>query len=184
MDFLTDFKNPPALANWEDPIPPTDYGPIQYPAKDVSEDCLTLDVIVPRTVWDTIDNRSPFQVKRTAPVSDLVLTCQTALPSSHGLMAEGNYVLYLEVEREYQLIEPCRFVHGSKDQFGSPEGLFDAAVSSDGSEEENVICVAMNYRLGAFGWFGGSKYQSEGGSAIIGLLDQALAMEWVRRNID
>lgn len=41
----------------------------------------------------------------------------------------------------------------------------------------------MNYRLGAFGWLGGKKYQEDGGVSNIGLLDQELALKWVQRNI-
>ncbi|KAG7008972.1 hypothetical protein G7Y79_00004g015560 [Physcia stellaris] len=57
MDFLTDFENPSALANWTDPVTPADYGPVQYPPKPVGEDCLTLDVLVPKTVWDKKNER-------------------------------------------------------------------------------------------------------------------------------
>lgn len=42
----------------------------------------------------------------------------------------------------------------------------------------------MNYRLGAFGWLGGSKYVESGGTANIGLLDQAFAMKWVWDEVD
>lgn len=41
----------------------------------------------------------------------------------------------------------------------------------------------MNYRLGVFGWLGGSKYVESDGTANIGLLDQAFAMGWVRNNV-
>ncbi|KAL8875091.1 MAG: hypothetical protein Q9198_006502, partial [Flavoplaca austrocitrina] len=53
MEFLRDFPNAPALAKWTDPITAADYGPTQYPPKNVSEDCLTLDVVVPKSVWDS-----------------------------------------------------------------------------------------------------------------------------------
>ena len=41
----------------------------------------------------------------------------------------------------------------------------------------------MNYRLGAFGWLGGEKFNDEGGSSNIGLLDQAFAMRWIQNYI-
>lgn len=44
--------------------------------------------------------------------------------------------------------------------------------------------VAMNYRLGAFGWSGGKTYQSQGGIANLGLADQRSALEWVTDYID
>lgn len=45
-----------------------------------------------------------------------------------------------------------------------------------------MIFVALNYRLGAFGWLSGSVVQRDG-TANVGLLDQRLALEWVRENI-
>ncbi|KAL9613200.1 MAG: hypothetical protein Q9204_008911, partial [Flavoplaca sp. TL-2023a] len=72
------------------------------------------------------------------------------------------------------------FVYGWKDQYGSPEGLFDAATNET---EQNIIYVAMNYRLGAFGWLGGEKYLDDGGDANLGLLDQVFAMKWIREYI-
>ncbi|KAL8653528.1 MAG: hypothetical protein Q9226_003817 [Calogaya cf. arnoldii] len=144
MEFMSDFSNTSALADWKDPITEADYGPIQVPAKNgllftthfkarinvakpVSEDCLTLDVMVPKTVWDRRHDRP-----------------------------------------------------ANKYQYGSPEGLFDAATAP---EKENIIYVAMNYRLGAFGWLGGKKYRDDGGVSNLGLLDQAFATNWVRNNI-
>ena len=43
--------------------------------------------------------------------------------------------------------------------------------------------VAMNYRLGAFGWLGGHKYLDDWGTANLGLLDQRFALEWVQNHI-
>ena len=42
--------------------------------------------------------------------------------------------------------------------------------------------VAINYRLGAFGWLSGPTLQSDG-TANAGLYDQRLALEWVQKNI-
>src|SRR4051812_22212256 len=93
----------------------------------------------------------------------------------------------------------CSFVYGWKDQYGSPAGLFDAA---GGDEYGNVIYVilcsqvlntgtvpdffkvAMNYRLGAFGWLGGQQFTDDGGTPNLGLYDQRLAMEWVQEYIE
>ncbi|KAJ6172919.1 hypothetical protein N7485_005731 [Penicillium canescens] len=46
-----------------------------------------------------------------------------------------------------------------------------------------VIFVAMNYRLGGFGFLPGKEIL-EDGSANLGLLDQRLALEWVADNIE
>ncbi|KAI4122739.1 MAG: hypothetical protein LQ341_007275, partial [Variospora aurantia] len=145
MEFLMDFPTAAALAKWKDPITAADYGPTQYPPKNVSEDCLTLDVMVPKSVWDS---RKSSGMK--------------------GTVAYG----------------PLSFVYGWKDQYGSPEGLFDAATNeAEPGREQNIIYVAMNYRLGAFGWLGGNKYLDDGGQANLGLRDQAFAIQWIREHI-
>ncbi|KAL8849807.1 MAG: hypothetical protein Q9221_005223 [Calogaya cf. arnoldii] len=49
-------------------------------------------------------------------------------------------------------------------------------------ESEGVIYVALNYRLGAFGWLAGPTLQSDG-TANAALYDQRLALQWVQSNI-
>lgn len=74
------------------------------------------------------------------------------------------------------------YVFGSKDAFDitqiplySGQGLLEA--SSD-----NVIFVAGNYRVGAFGWLAGS-YMEENAPPNAGLHDQRKMLEFVRDNI-
>lgn len=45
-----------------------------------------------------------------------------------------------------------------------------------------MIYVALNYRLGAFGWLSGSAFPRDG-TPNVGLYDQRLALEWVQKNI-
>ncbi|MEO3808941.1 carboxylesterase family protein [Sphaerisporangium sp. B11E5] len=63
-----------------------------------------------------------------------------------------------------------------------PGGMFEAGsgASYDGSRfaRDGVVCVTVNYRLGADGFL----YLGEG-SANLGLLDQLAALEWVRDDI-
>jgi para-nitrobenzyl esterase len=63
-----------------------------------------------------------------------------------------------------------------------PGGMFEAGsgASYDGSRfaRDGVVCVTINYRLGAEGFL----YLDEG-NANRGLLDQIAALEWVRDNI-
>lgn len=58
---------------------------------------------------------------------------------------------------------------------GSPAGLIQR---SNGS----IIYIALNYRLGGFGWLSGPTFQ-QSGSANAGLLDQRFALEWVQKYI-
>ncbi|KAK5125192.1 hypothetical protein LTR85_000868 [Meristemomyces frigidus] len=71
------------------------------------------------------------------------------------------------------------YTAGSKNGSGSPVGLL---ARSESNNAEGVIYVAMNYRLGAFGWLSGPSLQADG-TANAGLLDQRLALEWVQQNI-
>ncbi|PYH82078.1 alpha/beta-hydrolase [Aspergillus uvarum CBS 121591] len=58
---------------------------------------------------------------------------------------------------------------------GSPVGLLRRG-------DNEFVYVAINYRLGAFGWLSGSAVQRNG-TANAGLLDQRLALEWVQQYI-
>lgn len=63
-----------------------------------------------------------------------------------------------------------------------PGGMFEVGTgaSYDGSRfaRDGVVCVTINYRVGAEGFL-----YLEDGSANLGLLDQIAALEWVRDNI-
>ncbi|ELR09469.1 hypothetical protein VC83_00616 [Pseudogymnoascus destructans] len=71
------------------------------------------------------------------------------------------------------------YTAGSKTGSGNPATLLDSARDGD---EKGIIFVALNYRLGMFGWLSGPTYQASG-TANIGLHDQRLALEWVQKNI-
>jgi para-nitrobenzyl esterase len=60
-------------------------------------------------------------------------------------------------------------------------GAGDMAITDPAAlvAEQRVVVVSVTYRLGIFGFLGGS----EGRPANLGLLDQIEALRWVRRNI-
>ena len=60
-----------------------------------------------------------------------------------------------------------------------PGGLL-ARSQLDGAE--GFVFVALNYRLGMFGWLSGPSFQIDG-TANAGLYDQRFALEWVQQNI-
>lgn len=64
---------------------------------------------------------------------------------------------------------------GDKTSYGNPAGIIERSFDNG---KEGVIFVAMNYRLGLFRWLSGSDVTSNAG-----LLDQRLALEWVKENI-
>ncbi|KAL7815507.1 alpha/beta-hydrolase [Trichoderma gracile] len=129
-----------------------DLSQLPPPSQDdrINEDCLVLDVLVPKKVFDKkrdIHKRGPKPTKG-APV----------LVWIYG----GGYVI------------------GDKSMFGTPSELM-AASRSNG--QDGAIWVAMNYRLGAFGFLSGPTLQHDGGTPNAGLLDQRLALEWVQEHI-
>jgi para-nitrobenzyl esterase len=71
-------------------------------------------------------------------------------------------------------------------------GGFTAGTTSEGRQDgqflahRNVVIVSMNYRLGILGFFAHPELTAESphhASGNYGLLDQAAALAWVRRNI-
>lgn len=73
------------------------------------------------------------------------------------------------------------YTAGEKGGFGqyNPSGLIKA---SQASGSDGVVFVAINYRLGAFGWLAGPTLQSDG-TANAGLYDQRLALQWIQKYI-
>ncbi|KAI0886712.1 alpha/beta-hydrolase [Annulohypoxylon maeteangense] len=59
----------------------------------------------------------------------------------------------------------------------NPAGLLAASSSDSG-----FVFVAINYRLGAFGWLGGDEVGADG-TRNAGLYDQRLAFKWVQKHI-
>ncbi|PBP15781.1 acetylcholinesterase precursor [Diplocarpon rosae] len=131
---ITAGYTPPNLSQNSSSIPP--------PVPGTSEDCLFLDVLVPRAVFD--ENMK----SKGAPVVVWI----------HG----GGYTL------------------GWKTQYGSGAGLLRAGESTG---PEAVIYVAINYRLGLFGFLSGNNFTQQHGTPNAGLLDQRFALEWVQKNI-
>lgn len=107
-----------------------------------NEDCLFLDVLVPKEVFDD-DMR-----EKGAPVVVWI----------HG----GGYTL------------------GWKTRYGSGVGLINA---SRRNNKEGIIYVAINYRLGLFGFLSGKTFTDQHGTPNVGLLDQRFALQWVQKHI-
>lgn len=75
------------------------------------------------------------------------------------------------------------WIYGGGFQIGSAQPyngsvLIPRAVA----QQKPFILVAVNYRLGGFGFLGGSEILADG-SANLGLLDQRMGLEWVADNI-
>jgi carboxylesterase type B len=68
-------------------------------------------------------------------------------------------------------------------EFGSTQ-TYDGTslITKSGALGSPIIYVAVNYRLGGFGFLAGSELQADG-STNLGLRDQRLGLEWVSDNI-
>jgi acetylcholinesterase len=111
-----------------------------------NEDCLFLDVYVPR---------STFQQHQQSGYGTPVVVY------IHG----GGYVNGHKAETD-----PTGLITRSKKHTADGDG---------------VIFVAMNYRLGAFGFLGGSAFSNSNDSTVANaaLYDQRRALEWIQENI-
>lgn len=78
------------------------------------------------------------------------------------------------------------FTFGSKDDtFGADywtsAGLLNASKQFD--NEDAIILVSVNYRLGLFGWSSGPEFEMAGGVPNVGFHDQILAFKWIKQYI-
>ncbi|KAL4972595.1 Alpha/Beta hydrolase protein [Aspergillus desertorum] len=71
------------------------------------------------------------------------------------------------------------YIQGYKSQAGSGRGLI---LASEQYNETGIVYVAINYRLGLFGWSSGPTFEAQG-QANLGLLGQLFALEWVQKYI-
>lgn len=71
------------------------------------------------------------------------------------------------------------YVTGSKTA-NDPSGLLQA---SQPNTTEGMIFVAMNYRLGLYGFLSGPTFQAANGTGNAGFWDQRLALQWVQKHI-
>ncbi|KAI1281077.1 Alpha/Beta hydrolase protein [Xylaria sp. FL0933] len=108
---------------------------IQY----YEEDCLHLDVQVPKSFFDSLSANS------TLPLLPIVVWI-------HG----GG------------------FVQGHKSEDGNGTGLITRSIELG---SQGILFVAINYRLGMFGWLASGDANV---TANIGLLDQSTALQWVK----
>ena len=73
------------------------------------------------------------------------------------------------------------FIHGGSFTGGSAD---EGHIKGDRFAEKGIIMVAMNYRLGPFGFCAHKDLKDESGAlANFGLYDQTVAFEWVLHNI-
>ncbi|PVH84741.1 alpha/beta-hydrolase [Cadophora sp. DSE1049] len=161
-EFITDLLTGQNISNYTHPsmmqMPTsTNLSSLLTPGPRVSEDCLFLDVIVPEKVFD---------VTKTNGTSGYhEVQCEPGQPCK---VPSGAPVLVW--------IYGGGYTGGSKTSYGNPTSLISRSLENGG---EGIVYVAINCRLGLFGWLSGS----EDITANVGLLDQRLALDWIQQNI-
>ena len=161
--FYQKYPNEPATP----PIPAnlTEFFPPLLPAE--TDDCLFLDVYVPKEIFDQRENWK--RTKKGAPVflwvhgGGLILGHKRSDTDFKGLLEksqEKSKEPVIVVSINYRV---SRFPSNLPD-FGATDGRCDE-------------------QLGAFGFLGGPSLKASGGVSNVGLLDQRLAFEWVQKHI-
>ncbi|KAG9239279.1 prolyl oligopeptidase-like protein [Amylocarpus encephaloides] len=157
--------NTSQYTNSEPSFTPANLSSVPPPAPAVSEDCLFLDVVVPESIFNSKKGKG----KEKGPWDVRCKPGRKCEEEGEGHESNGGAPVMV-------WIYGGGYTAGSKMGTENPAGLL--ARSREGGDE-GVIYVAMNYRLGVFGWLAGN----ENVTANAGLLDQRLALEWVQENI-
>ncbi|KAF8195313.1 cholinesterase, partial [Mycena galopus ATCC 62051] len=97
-----------------------------------------------------------------------------------GLVGEDCLTLNVWSKQNASLSEPAKpvmvFFYGGRFAIGGTNNSFYKGQNL--ADREDVVVVTVNYRTGIFGFPGAPNATQN-----LGLLDQRLALEWVRRNI-
>jgi para-nitrobenzyl esterase len=101
-----------------------------------------------------------------------------------AISPQSEDCLFLNVWRPHHLrgkgLPVMIWIHGGALVTGEAAGYDPSAMVETG----NIIVVTINYRLGALGWLSAAAIaDADGNSGNYGLMDQQLAMKWVRDNI-
>ena len=138
--------------------------------------------------WKTLKEVNSFSPPCTQFQSSL---------TADGLVKPGDIIgsedcLYLNVyapsssknklENNNELLPVMVWIHGGGNTSGMPSEYNPEIFV----KTENIIFVSMSYRLGFFGWLSHPLIREQSGlnaSSNFGLLDQIMAVQWVKNNI-
>jgi triacylglycerol lipase len=121
------------------------------------------------------------------PTSEIGLLLDT--PLFQTTLDESEDCLYLNVHRPAGVNSTSKlpvlfWIFGGGFELGW-NSMYDGVpwVQESLDLDQPIIMVTVNYRVGGFGFLGGSEILSDG-SANLGLLDQRVGLEWVADNIE
>ena len=140
---------------------------------------LRFRVPVPHGPWtSTLD---ATRLGNRAMQTELPDLLQTGRNRAADAMSEDCLVLNIYTPAADGRARPVLFwIHGGGYTIGSANDYDGTVLARQG----DVVVVAVNYRLGLFGYLDLSAYGADfAGSASNGFRDQILALEWVRDNI-
>ncbi|RDW71658.1 carboxylic ester hydrolase-25 [Coleophoma crateriformis] len=113
---------------------------------------------------------------------------QVQLDTNATSPAFGEDCLTLNVQRPANATAASKlpvvyWIFGGGFEFGSTQ-TYDATqlVNTSVAQGKDIVYVAVNYRLGGFGFMPGKEVVADG-STNLGLLDQRLGLQWVADNI-
>lgn len=111
------------------------------------------------------------------------------LPLFQTVLNSGEDCLTINVQKPSTATPDSKlpvvfWIFGGGFELGSTALFFDGGelIRTSVRQEQDIIFVAVNYRVGGFGFLPGAEIL-EDGSANLGLLDQRLGLEWVADNI-
>jgi len=95
--------------------------------------------------------------------------------------SEDCFFLNIEAPKDAKNCPVLFFIHGGSFTGGSAD---EAHINGRRFAEQGVVFVAINYRLGPYGFCAHRDFKdADGALANFGLYDQTAAIKWVRRNI-
>ncbi|KAK3291302.1 Alpha/Beta hydrolase protein [Chaetomium fimeti] len=168
------YAQPPTGAlRLKPPVPLKSFGPDPVDATGVGPACAQLTAVDPTPLW----------------VEALALPgVAETLSFGSALGGLGEDCLTISVLRPRGTAADAKlpvlfWIHGGGFSSGSAQ-MYNGSVLVPQSVAQGkpMILVAVNYRLGAFGFLGGKQVFAEG-VANLGLLDQRMGLEWVADNI-
>lgn len=127
----------------------------------------------------------------TSVLPEDVLGLLADSPIAQAVTISGEDCLTLNVQRPSGTTAGSKlpvifWIYGGGFEFGSTQSYDGTSLINQGvtgqAAGHPVIYVAVNYRLGGFGFLAGSQLQADG-STNLGLRDQRLGLEWVAENI-
>lgn len=100
----------------------------------------------------------------------------------HFTYSEDCFFLNIWAPKQAEHCPVLVFIHGGSFTGGSTD---EAHIKGERFAEKGIIMVAMNYRLGPYGFCAHTALKDEQGRPLanFGLYDQQIAIQWVRHNI-